>query len=261
MNSMTGYAYVQKRKNGQQAQVIIRSLNFKYLDIIIHNLTPEKMLLEEKIKKEIKRRVNRGRVEVYIFLKRPFSKKVCIDEHKIGSYVSQVRKLSKKYHLEYNLRVSDLLHLPEVIYTEEKSLQDEGLVIPALREAVEKLSEFKKKEGQSIKLQVLKNLKMLKENVMNIDRLRPEISGKEDRDKEDIDEEIALASFYIDKMDAKVKSLDCEPKGKAMDFLTQEILRELNAASSKTKTKNLSLLIVEAKNYLERIREQAQNVE
>jgi uncharacterized protein (TIGR00255 family) len=50
-------------------------------------------------------------------------------------------------------------------------------------------------------------------------------------------------------------------KGKSLDFLTQEILRELNSASSKTKNHTLSCLIVEAKNYLERIREQAQNIE
>ena len=62
-------------------------------------------------------------------------------------------------------------------------------------------------------------------------------------------------------MESQVNSSKADPKGKAMDFLTQEILRELNSASSKTKRKIVSSLIVESKTYLERIREQAQNIE
>ena len=71
MRSMTAYAYVYKRKDSQTLQLILRSLNFKYLDIVIHNLAQESILLEEKLKKEIKKRVYRGKIEVYIFSKRP----------------------------------------------------------------------------------------------------------------------------------------------------------------------------------------------
>ena len=63
------------------------------------------------------------------------------------------------------------------------------------------------------------------------------------------------------KLESKINSKKLIPQGKPIDFLTQEILRELNAASSKTKKKNPALLIVEGKSYLERIREQAQNIE
>ena len=68
-------------------------------------------------------------------------------------------------------------------------------------------------------------------------------------------------SFYTKELEKKINAKNLATKGKALDFLTQEILRELNAASSKTKAKRVAALIVEAKNYLDRIREQAQNVE
>ena len=82
----------------------------------------------------------------------------------------------------------------------------------------------------------------------------------EENNKEDIDEEISLLTFYAKKLEKEISSKQ-DSKGKAIDFLTQEILRELNAASSKTKKPVLASLIVESKSYLERIREQAQNIE
>jgi len=77
----------------------------------------------------------------------------------------------------------------------------------------------------------------------------------------DIEEEITLILFYINKLQKLVSTKKESFKGKAIDFLTQEILRELNAASSKTKIKRISWWLVETKSFLERIREQAQNIE
>ena len=108
---------------------------------------------------------------------------------------------------------------------------------------------------------MLKNLKRLKENMAQVKKHKPPPQKTENNNKEDIDEEVSLISFYINKLESQVNSSKADPKGKAMDFLTQEILRELNSASSKTKRKIVSSLIVESKTYLERIREQAQNIE
>lgn len=266
MKSMTAYAYVYKRKNSQTLQLILRSLNFKYLDIAIHNLPPENILLEEKIKREIRKSLQRGKIEVYIFLKNSSEAAIHINEKNLARYVSHAKHFAKKYNLKYDAGISDFLNLPQVVWCEEKEKSEENLILPAVREGLHKLLEFKQKGGAVIKNQMIKNLKKLKANVLEIRRLRtlqkPKVLASDDgNNKEDIDEEVSLGSFYINRLEKNINSKKSAPKGKSIDFLTQEILRELNAASSKTKDKAFAFLIVEAKSYIDRIREQAQNVE
>ena len=260
MRSMTAYASLQKSRDSQTVQINLRSINHKYLDISIHNLPPEDILLEEKIKREIKKRMHRGKVEVFIFLTKPQAKRIYINEKTVSRYVSQIKSLAKKYNLKPEIKISDILNLPQTISWEPRPKGDEALVFPVLKEALERLIAFKKKEGKAIKRELMNNLHKLRTNIQRIRKEKPKI-GDMENGKEDIDEELSLTAFYIGKLESKINSKQPAPKGKAIDFLTQEILRELNAASSKTKKKVPALLIVEAKNYLERIREQAQNIE
>jgi uncharacterized protein (TIGR00255 family) len=260
MRSMTAHASVHKSVDSQNIQVVLRSLNFKYLDVNIRNSFVENILLEEEIKREIKKKFYRGKVEVFIFSSHPHSKKIMIDEKVVASYVHQVKTLSKKYKLKGDIQASDILSLPQVITWEQKSRGDNTSLMPIFKEALKKLNDFKEKEGKVIAKEMLSNLSKLKNNIQKIQKQKPKITHKENG-KDDIDEELSLGYFYITKLESKIKSKKAGPKGKSVDFLTQEILRELNAASSKTKAKKLALLLVEAKNYLERIREQAQNIE
>lgn len=259
MRSMTAYANVYKKANSHSLQLVIRSLNFKYLDINIHYLPPENILLEEKIKKEVRKVINRGKIELYVFLKGHQQRKIHIEERAISDYISQMKKLAKKYNLNPDLNISSFLNLPQVIWWEDSSVGD-SLILSSVKEGLDKLMEFKDKEGRVIQKEILKNLKKLQENVKNISENKPGI-GQEENNKEDIDEEISLMGFYLNKLEKKVNADDKETKGKSIDFLTQEILRELNASSSKTRNRIAASLIVESKNYLERIREQAQNIE
>ncbi len=260
MKSMTAYASAQRSREDQTIQVILRSLNFKYLDIGIHNLPVEDILLEEKIKREIKKRVHRGKVEVFIFVAKPQAKKIYVDQGVVSRYITQIKSLGKRHRLKANINISDILSLPQAISWGHRGKSDEGLVLSAVKEAVNRFSRFKEKEGRAIKKEIRDNLSKLKSNVEKIKKQKPKVN-KAENGKADIDEELSLISFYISKLESKINSTKGIPQGKPIDFLTQEILRELNAASSKTKKKNPALLIVEGKNYLERIREQAQNIE
>ena len=260
MKSMTAYAAVHKTKNSQTVQVVLRSGNFKYLDMCVHNLPPEDILLEAKIKEEIKKKICRGKVEVYVFLTRPQEKIIHINYKVVDRYIAQVKVLAKKYKLKPEINISDILNLPQVIFWEQKNMKDEALIYPVFKETLDKFLAFKKREGEIIKKEMLGNSNKLKGNIQRIKQQKPKISDMENG-KEDIDEELSLISFYIKKLESEINSKKSMRKGKSMDFLIQEILRELNAASSKTKKKIPALLMVEAKNYLERIREQAQNIE
>ncbi len=260
MKSMTAYASAQKSRGSHTIQIILRSLNFKYLDICIHNLPPEDILLEEKIKREIKKKVCRGKVEVFIFSTKPQTKKIYVDEMVIAKYITRAKALGKKYNLKPDINISDILNLPQAISWGQKNKSDKTLTFSVLRKALDRFLEFKEKEGKAIKREMKSNLNKLKNNVKKIQKQKPKIS-KMENSKEDIDEELSLMVFYIKKLESKINSRKITTRGKAVDFLIQEILRELNAASSKTKNKGPALLIVEGKNYLERIREQAQNIE
>ena len=260
MRSMTAYASAQVSRGEQTTQVILRSLNFKYLDICIHNLPIEDLLLEEKIKREIKKKINRGKVEVFIFSAKPQIKKVYVDEEVVCRYVTQIKSLNKKYNLKADIEISDILNLPQAISLSHSGKRDKGLIPLAIKEVLNKFVKFKEKEGKAIKKEIIENLSKLKNNVEKIKKEKPKVN-KIENGREDIDEEISLTLFYISKLESKINSKQWTPQGRALDFLTQEILRELNAASSKTKKKNLALLIIEGKNYLERIKEQAQNIE
>jgi len=260
MRSMTAYASICRTTNTHRIQVILRSANFKYLDIYVRNLAPEEILLEETVKRQIQKRIHRGKIEVFIFLTEPHATKIYIDQKTVGQYVSQAKALAKKYDLKADIKISDILGLPQAIFCERRVRSEEKIVLPVLKQALDKLLEFKIKKGRAIGKEMLGNLTKLKENIRRITAQKPAI-GDMENGEEDIDEELSLTSFYIAKLEKKINSEKITHKGKAIDFLTQEILRELNAASSKTKKKAAALMIVEAKNYLERIREQAQNVE
>ena len=171
-----------------------------------------------------------------------------------------MKSLARKHAVSSEINLADVVGLPQAVYWEQRVSSDRGLIIPALKESLAKLLEFKTKQGQIIRKEMLTNLKKLGKNLAQIKRDKPLI-GEMENGKEDIDEEISLSAFYLSKLKAKIEAKTQAPKGKAIDFLTQEILRELNAASSKTKKKQPALMIVEAKNYLERVREQAQNIE
>ncbi len=260
MRSMTAYASVQRNRGAQAIQVILRSLNFKYLDVCIHNLPAEDILLEEKIKREIKKKIHRGKIEVFIFSAKPQAKKIYVDEGVVSGYITQIKAFGKKHNLKANINISDILSLPQAISWGYRGKSDEGLMLSVIKEALDRFSRFKEKEGRAIKKEIKDNLSKLKSNLEKIKKQKPKAS-KIENGKEDIDEELSLISFYISKLESKINSKKWIPQGKPIDFLTQEILRELNAASSKTKKKNPALLIVEGKNYLERIREQVQNIE
>jgi len=237
----------------------MRSNNFKYLNVTVHNLPVEYIELEDKIKKEIEIAMNRGKVEAHIFLKHQVAGEVRINEEILAKYVNQAKKLAKKYQLKAELSINDFFSLPQVIWLDEKNSDAANLVMATARQAIKELLVFKAKEGVVIRNEMLKNLKKLQANAAQMEKEKPSPAAEENN-KEDIDEEISLLTFYAKKLEKEVASKQ-DSKGKAIDFLTQEILRELNAASSKTKKPVLASLIVESKSYLERIREQAQNIE
>jgi uncharacterized protein (TIGR00255 family) len=102
MRSMTAYASICRTTNTHRIQVILRSANFKYLDIYVRNLAPEEILLEETVKRQIQKRIHRGKIEVFIFLTEPHARKICFS----GKSLSQEIRLKSRYKNKRYLRAA-----------------------------------------------------------------------------------------------------------------------------------------------------------
>ena len=256
MRSMTGYSYIED--SSKNIQITMRSLNFKYLDVVINTNSNQNILLEEKIKEKIKKLISRGKVEVYIYFKNN-TKNIKINKKILEKYIFEIKSLAKEYGLEYDLKLNNLLGLDGVVHKEE--IKSEELILPLLDEALRKLLDFKEKAGEDIRLNMLENFNKIKENILKIKKIHPDKKNLKEDNKDDISEEISLIGFYIEKLNKIINSKKEEPKGKIIDFLTQELLRELNTASSKIINKEIANLVLESKILIDRIREQAQNIE
>lgn len=260
MRTMTAYAYIRRVKKEHSLEIIVKSFNSKYLDIAIYHLPPEKVILEKKIRELIEKSFSRGRIEVYIFLKSSSILQPVLNQRVLKSYYLQIKEIAHKLGLRHSENISDLLNLPGVVSLERKEKKEDKWVITGVKEAVEKIKLFRQRQGKVVKKEILKCLKKMENIVRKIKKAKIEIKEKEIT-KEDIQEEVTLLSFYLKRL-RKLLSLKKEaPLGKRIEFITQEILRELNASLSKVKRAKLASFIIEAKNYTERIRQQAQNIE
>ncbi|RKY38862.1 MAG: hypothetical protein DRP72_00985 [Candidatus Omnitrophota bacterium] len=259
MRAMTGYGQARKKKRGEEADIIIKSLNSKYLDIEFHHLPPQKIALEVKLRKLIEKKIFRGRVEVYLFLKFFSREKAVFNFPLFYDYYRQLTRMAALLKIDGKLSIKDFLSLPGLVRMESSSKGEDNLIIEGEREALARLVEFREKEGKNIKKEILTYLKDLNEIIRKVKKIKPKIG--EELGKEDIKEEITLITFYLRRMRRLVNEKSNLPKGKKIDFLAQEILRELNTCMSKTKKVRVASLIVKGKTCAERIREQAQNIE
>ncbi|MFO8052903.1 MAG: DUF1732 domain-containing protein [Candidatus Omnitrophota bacterium] len=260
MRSMTAYSAAEKGTKNTKTKIVLRSLNYKYLDVTVYNFPQQFLVLEEKIKEEIKKNITRGKVEVYFYQNNKDTGEFSVNKKEFGRYVKQIKSLANQFGLEKKISPLEILNLPGVVSNSRKNNISKAQVTSAVKNSLDKLVSFKKEKGQAIKKEISKNLFLLDNNIAKIKKTKKR-PLKETDGKEDIEEELSLIGFYSQKLKKIISKKKQRRKGKAIDFLTQEILRELNAASSKTRKKTLANLIVESKNYLGRIREQAQNIE
>ena len=261
MKGMTAYAYARGTNRGCNIEVILRSTNSKYLEIFTHQLPITKIYLEEEIKKEVQKKIHRGRIEIYFLFKGHFAQRLFVDKELLGQYYRHIKYFSRTFNIPQEALVKNILMLPGVVRLEEKQhTVDNTAILSVVKEGITKLVAFKEKQGNVIRREIKSNALEIKRNITKI-KQKLSIIPEDANENKDMAEEIALILFYINKLHKTITLGKKIPKGKALDFLVQEIQRELNAASSKTKDADICSRLLEAKNALERIKEQAQNVE
>lgn len=289
---MTGYGKGEYENELYRFKIEIKSVNHRYNDISIR--MPRHILyLEETIKKAIKEYILRGKVDVFINLEYVNNTAVDIDvDINLGrAYKIALEDLKKELGLEDNIRLNNILGVPEIIKMEKKDI-DEELILDSLNKslhiALEEINHMKVSEGKVLKKDILTKLDTIEENLNMIENRAPKIvleykSRLSQRIKELLDNNTLLdedrlnneVAFFADKSSideeiVRIKShiiqfrsiLDEENTvGRKLDFLIQELNREINTIGSKANDETITKQVIELKAELEKIREQIQNIE
>ena len=291
MKSMTGFGRAKLEKNNRIYTIEIKSVNHKYTDISI-KLPRSLSYLEDKIKKEITANISRGKVDVFITFENysDEGKDIIVNQELVKKYVEEFTKIAEENNLNMNIPVTEITKLPDVLTlrtTETKEDVIESEVLECLKQAVDNFVQMREVEGNKIKVDLLNRIEQVNNNVQKISEystglVEEYVVKLEERIKEilktNIIDEARLATevvIYADKCSieeeltrlnshiAQFKFMveEQKPIGKKIDFLLQEMNREINTTGSKSGSLDITNLVVEIKTQLEDIREQVQNVE
>lgn len=290
--SMTGFGRGEFKNDNYHFLVECKTINHKYCDINVR--LPRKIsFLEDKIRNYVKNFVKRGRVDLYIKLDLIGSEDVNLkfDDKLATQYVNILKEIKEKFDLQDDISVMNVAKFPEIVKCEEKE-EDEDLYWSMLKEALdmsmEKLTQMRKEEGEKLAIDTIERCDILANLIDEIekysntvvDEYREKLNSRiseilenpsiidENRlaqevaifaDKSSITEEIVRFRSHIEQLRKTVEKNDSI--GRKIDFLIQEMNREVNTTGSKSSNINITNLVVEVKSELEKIREQIQNIE
>jgi len=288
MKSMTGYGEASSQARGTRVTVQVRSLNHRHLDLQLR--TPREYLsFEEEIRKAIRQKISRGRLDV--FISRSPSKgqdrRLELNEDLLGQYLAAVKQAKRKYDLSGDFSVSLLSSIPELFQVrdvEVNAATERQKVFKTLDAALTRLEQARQREGRQLKADMQSQIRHL-ERICSLLEFRAseigmrlqkvavgakerESSSRNDKEtpdtvnwalKGDINEEVVRLKSHVGALSRVIG--ETEPVGKKVDFMLQEMQRELNTISSKVPQLNVVQLVLEGKERVEKIREQTQNIE
>tara|TARA_R110002124_G_scaffold287094_1_gene470431 strand:+ start:2313 stop:3194 length:882 start_codon:yes stop_codon:yes gene_type:complete len=290
--SMTGFGRGEATDNGITATVEIKSLNSRYLDFSIR--LPQRLQDKELALKElVQKTVNRGKLNINVHITESDSGEppIKIDEVKVKAYARILRKVQEVAGIEGGLNLKNITGFGDIFITEEEDeeslAQKWEVTIQALHKAIENLIVMRTQEGDQLKNDFIERIENIETNLNEVEKVTDgrveEVRNKlreriqqlladDNFDKERLETEIAVIADKMDiteeivRMRAHLKFFieaieQPEPAGRRLNFLTQEMNRELNTIGSKANDSEIAHHIVRSKETLEQIREQIQNVE
>ena len=290
--SMTGFGRGEAADNGFSATVEIKSLNSRYLDITTR--LPQRLQDKELILKELlQKHISRGKLNVTVHINQADDEEpqIQVDEVKVKTYARILRQVQDAAGIKDPLSLRNVLSFGDVFITKEEdqeSLTHKWLVAEkAVEDAIQNLIEMRTQEGNQLKKDLLERIESIDQNLVEVEqasdgrveeirsKLKERISQlmeDENLDAERLEMEVAVIADKMDiteeivRMRAHLKFFieaieQPEPAGRRLNFLTQEMNRELNTIGSKANDSAIAHHIVRSKETLEQIREQVQNVE
>lgn len=290
---MTGYGRGECAQEGFKVTVELSSVNRKQSEIAV-NLPRELEVLEAQIRDEVNRRIARGRLTTRVSLHAAETReaaRVHLNRPLARAYVQELGKLAKELHLEGSVSLDLLMRAPGVLQTNEELADAEDFwpaVQKALRQALDMLVKMREREGSHLKKDLSNRIALMRRSVSRVQKQAPQVQERyrqqllerikaagletpeieEERlvkeviffaDRSDISEELTRLESHFTQYDDCLKK--DEPVGRTLDFLAQEMNREINTIGSKANDSLISREVVVLKTELEKFREQVQNVE
>ncbi len=288
---MTGYGRAQKILSGRDILVEIRSVNHRYFEYS-SRIPRVYNYIDEKLKTLLKSSVSRGKIEVSVTVNSIEGKDSVIHINKsvAEGYVTALRSVSQELQLNDDLQLSNLIKLPD-IFNVQKAADDEEQIWNDISEvagdALASFLKMRKEEGAKLRDDVLQKAALIEKMVGEVEKISPEtvenyrakltarleeVLANKDFDEQRIITEAAIFAekIAVDEETVRLRShisqlrlmLDTdEAIGRKLDFIVQEMNREVNTIGSKAQNLNITKIVVDMKAEIEKIREQIQNIE
>lgn len=291
IKSMSGHGRAAAANEALRITVEIRSVNHRFCRVSVR-LPSELAALEDHARRQVQERVRRGKVDVAVSFVGASGQSTRLDHVVADAWVQELRDLAARSGLEGGPTVGDVLQLPGVLAGASTLPMDDAtgaLLTAVLDDALTTFDAMRSREGADLAADLGDRVALMRERIEEIamvadtlpgrvrDQMRQRISDLlgetgaevgEDRivqeaayfaDRADVTEEIVRLRSHLEKVDKLLVS--DEAVGRTLEFVTQEIHRELNTIGSKTKDLEVADTIVTLKTELERLREQVQNIE
>ena len=284
IKSMTGYGFSSKNNNNYSIEVETKSLNSKYFDLNLKS-NFEIGKIENEIRNYVKRKLLRGKIEINIFVTQPINKTKVIDRNKYLSFFKEIKSIPSNDKIIDSEIHDKIFRNLSFVETNKKLNIPKKFVIPTLKKSINNCDNFRKDEGSSIQKDLKKNISLIKKELNKIFKndkakkksLKKKIYKKINSIKEvqfdknrieqelffylekiDINEEIVRLNNHIDLFQKTLNKND--QVGKKLNFICQEIGREINTIGSKCSEFKIQKSVITMKEHLEKIKEENFNV-
>ena len=281
---MTGFGRGSAGRGLNKIDVEIRSVNSRFLEMKFRGFSLDPAT-EQKIRALLEKSIQRGNAQVRVELN------VSQDNQKLSfnkDRFEMIQDVVKKIHVSYGQRMSlsDIISTHDLLKADEPDSINQSVIIKAVEHALNQLNEMREKEGRQIQDDILMRIKNLQNAIDSAEHISGNFKSEKQAqlqekisellngesldesrliqevaylaDRADVTEEIVRCRSHFDQLHTYLDRED--PVGKRINFLIQEIGREINTIGSKSPQTDVTKHVVEMKGELEKIREQAQNI-
>ena len=289
IQSMTGFGKSSFSVGNKTINIEIRSLNSKQLDtnIKLPHLYKEK---ESEVRRMLSEQLVRGKIELYFsfeLLKGESSN--VINANVVNAYLQQLSEVLDKTNLQVNEQIlSSVLQMPQVLSAEKEVLSEEEwkAILPYLGKAIEQLIDFRSQEGEVLSNDLKERIRLIEQLLQEVnipekqriertkERIRKSLTEAIEQDKIDENRFEQELIYYLEKFDITEEKIrlatHCKyfvetlekggAVGKKLNFISQEIGREINTLGSKANDAALQKIVIQMKDELEKIKEQSFNI-
>ena len=291
LKSMTGYGRQEALVSGKKILVEIRSVNQRFTDYNI-KLPRHLVFMEDKVRNYASEWITRGKVDIYISVDSydEADKNVTLNTALAKNYIEVLRQLRNECDLRDDISVMGVARFTDIFKTERKEEDEDAVwndVKSVMKDAMESFAAMRSREGERIEKDLTERIEYMKTLAEKIDERSPQTVEeyrerlyskiKEVLEDKNIDENRILTevAIFADKIAVNEETVRLgshfeefyniigsgEPAGRKLDFLIQEINREVNTIGSKAQDIEIAKLVVTLKGEIEKLREQVQNIE